>query len=62
MLTARPSCELTEELFDILSLTPGLIGIHPNDNTATVCLKTADLADIISEHGNSVEFYKPAAE
>ncbi len=36
---------------------PGLIGIHPNDNTATVCLKTEDLTAIITEHGNSVEFY-----
>ncbi len=36
---------------------PGLIGIHPNDNTATVCLRTDDLTNIITEHGNSVEFY-----
>lgn len=33
----------------------GPIGIHPNDNTATVWLKTADLVRIISEHGNMVE-------
>ena len=33
----------------------GPIGIHPNDNTATVWLKTADLVRIISEHGNAVE-------
>ncbi|WEV55175.1 prolyl-tRNA synthetase associated domain-containing protein [Leuconostocaceae bacterium ESL0723] len=32
----------------------GLIGVHPNDNTATVWLKTADLIDIIKEHGNDV--------
>ena len=31
------------------------IGIHPNDNTATVWLKTADLIRILEEHGNSVE-------
>lgn len=34
---------------------PGLIGVHPNDNTATVWLKTADLTDIIKKHGNQVE-------
>lgn len=33
----------------------GPIGIHPNDNTATVWLQTADLVRLISEHGNMVE-------
>ena len=33
----------------------GPIGIHPNDNTATIWLKTADLVRIIREHGNVVE-------
>ena len=32
-----------------------IIGIHPNDNTATIWLKTKDLIDIIKEHGNKVE-------
>lgn len=32
----------------------GLIGVHPNENTATVWLKTTDLLDIIKEHGNEV--------
>ena len=41
---------LDEEL-----LKGGLIGVHPNDNTATVWLKTTDLIDIIKEHGNEVE-------
>ena len=31
------------------------IGIHPNDNTASVYLKTEDLLNIIKEHGNSLE-------
>lgn len=31
-----------------------LIGVHPNDNTATVWLKVNDLIDIIKEHGNQV--------
>ena len=34
--------------------TPELIGVHPNDNTATVRIKTEDLINIIQEHGNSV--------
>ena len=32
----------------------GLIGVHPNDNTATVWMKAADLTRIIREHGNAV--------
>ena len=32
----------------------GLAGVHPNDNTATVWLKAADIAQLISEHGNTV--------
>lgn len=31
-----------------------IIGVHPNDNTATVWLKVNDLLDIIKEHGNSI--------
>lgn len=33
---------------------PGKIGVHPNENTATVWLKTSDLIALISEHGNTV--------
>lgn len=33
---------------------PGLIGVHPNDNTATVWIKTDDLIRLIEEHGNPV--------
>ncbi|MBR6503372.1 MAG: prolyl-tRNA synthetase associated domain-containing protein [Firmicutes bacterium] len=32
----------------------GLVGVHPNDNTATVWLKAEDLIRIIEEHGNEV--------
>ena len=32
----------------------GLIGVHPNENTATIWLKVKDLIDIIKEHGNQV--------
>lgn len=31
-----------------------LIGVHPNNNTATVWLKAEDLVSIIKEHGNPV--------
>lgn len=31
-----------------------LIGVHPNENTATIWLKTKDLIDIIKEHGNII--------
>ena len=31
-----------------------LIGIHPNDNTATVWMKSEDLVRIVREHGNLV--------
>ena len=31
-----------------------IIGVHPNDNTATLWLKIPDLIDIIKEHGNQV--------
>ena len=34
---------------------PSIIGIHPNDNTATIWLYTKDLIDLIKEHGNAVE-------
>ena len=33
---------------------PNLIGIHPNDNTATIWLKTEDLINIIKNHGNKL--------
>jgi len=33
-----------------------LIGIHPNENTATVWLKTEDLIKLIQEHGNAVDW------
>jgi len=31
------------------------IGVHPNDNTATVWLLTKDLIKIIKEHGNTIK-------
>lgn len=31
-----------------------IIGIHPNENTATLWMKVQDLLEIIEEHGNNV--------
>lgn len=36
----------------------GLIGIHPNDNTATVLLKTDDLIRVIEAEGHPVHIVK----
>ena len=33
----------------------GIIGVHPNDNTATVAMKTADLLTLLREHGSDIE-------
>ena len=33
----------------------GLISVHPCDNSATVCMKTADLIELLREHGTEVE-------
>ena len=33
----------------------GLIGVHPNDNTATVWLSAHDLKSLLESHGTSVE-------
>ena len=37
---------------------PGLIGVHPNDNTATVWLRTQDLLTIIKKHGTKIELVR----
>ena len=44
------------KLFIDRDLADGLVGVHPNDNTATVWLQTADLVKLITAHGNAVEF------
>lgn len=38
---------------------PGLIGVRPNNNTATVWLRADDLAALIREHGNPAHIAKP---
>ena len=42
---------------DLLS-GDGMIGVHPNENTATVWLKTEDLIKILKENGNEVNIVK----
>ncbi len=32
------------------------MGVHPNDNTATVWLQAADLMALVQEHGNAAEY------
>ena len=34
--------------------SPSIIGVHPNDNTATIWLSAQDLIDVIGEHGNPI--------
>ena len=34
---------------------PGLVGVHPNDNTATVWLRAEDLLAIVRAHGNEAQ-------
>lgn len=35
-----------------------IIGVHPNDNTATIWLKVSDLISLIKKHGNDVYIMK----
>ena len=46
------------QLFLDAAFKEGLIGAHPNDNTATVWLRTADLVRLLEEHGNQVEWVR----
>lgn len=36
-------------------LPPGRIGVHPNDNTATIWLQTKELLRLLRAHGTAVE-------
>ncbi len=47
----RRVCLLIDNDF---TYAPALIDVHPNDNTATITLRTEDLIRIIKEHGNEV--------
>lgn len=47
-----------EVLFDEDIRAMPLIGVHPNENTATVFLAPAHLAGLIRDHGNPFEWVK----
>lgn len=51
-------CEVKFFLDKAFTVQGGIIGVHPNENTATVFLKANDLISLIEEHGNSVEVVK----
>lgn len=36
---------------------PKFLGVHPNDNTATIWIKTDDLINIIKDNGNEVKIF-----
>lgn len=38
------------------SFIGGKIGVHPNDNTATIWMQADELMDLIKKHGNVAEF------
>lgn len=43
---------------DLVLSDEDIIGIHPNDNTATIWMKSSDLIDIIKDSGNEVKIIK----
>ena len=44
-------------LFLDAELADGIIGVHPNDNAATVWMQTADLVRVVENHGNEVRVF-----
>ena len=34
----------------------GLVGVHPNDNTATLWLRAEDLIRVVRDHGHEIEY------
>ena len=49
------TCRVTFYLDSYFLQPPALVGAHPNDNTATVWLRTQDLIRTIEAHGNPVK-------
>lgn len=45
-------------VFDEALKKDNAVGIHPNDNTASIWLAFQDLQKIIAEHGNNIIFIK----
>ncbi len=46
-----PECRVQFFIDSDFLKAPFLIGVHPNDNTATVLLKTEDLIELLKAHG-----------
>ncbi len=46
-----------QKIYDFLKIS-GIIGIHPNDNTATIWLKAADLVNLLTENGTNVNIFE----
>ena len=57
-LLTDPECKVQLFIDEELLAPDALIGVHPNDNTATIFLKTADLLKLIAAHGNKVQTVK----
>lgn len=57
-LLNNEACNVKLFLDEEFLTQPGIIGCHPNDNTATIWLKGNDLVSMIREHGNEVEIVK----
>lgn len=38
------------------ALQKGLVGVHPNTNTATLWIQAGDLFRLIEDHGNAVQW------
>ncbi|MCL1604009.1 prolyl-tRNA synthetase associated domain-containing protein [Succinatimonas hippei] len=49
------SCSVIWYVDEEFTTVSHMIGIHPNDNTATVWLDPQDLMQIIRSHGNTIE-------
>lgn len=47
--------ELRVHLYLDAAFVDSMIGVHPNDNTATVWMQSAELIQLICEHGNKVD-------
>lgn len=61
-LLNHANCMVQYFLDETFLESPGLINIHPNDNTATVCMRTEDLILLLKEHGISIQITSIAAD
>ncbi|WP_072500077.1 prolyl-tRNA synthetase associated domain-containing protein [Olsenella phocaeensis] len=51
-------CRVTWFLDEDFTQGSGLIGVHPNDNIATVWLRAQDLVGLIERHGNTANIVR----